>query len=165
LTTIKPFRGVRYNLQKIPDLSAVVSQPYDRVENLKDQYYDLSPYNVIRLIKGREQPGDGERDNVYSRARDTYHTWLQEGILIRDQAPALYILRQTFRLPDGRRLARQGLIAALELTRFDEGIVLPHERTLSGSRRDRLNLLRAVATNFSGVFILYPGGSIDNLAA
>jgi uncharacterized protein (DUF1015 family) len=165
LTTIKPFRGVRYNLQKIPDLSAVISQPHDRVESMTDQYYDLSPYNVIRLIKCREQPGDGERDNVYSRARDTYHTWLQEGILIRDRAPALYILRQTFRLPDGRRLARQGLIAAMELTRFDEGIVLPHERTLSGSRRDRLNLLRSVATNFSSVFILYPGGSINDLVA
>ena len=165
MTTIKPFRGVRYNLQKIPDLSAVVSQPHDRVESLKDQYYNLSPYNVIRLIKGREFPGDDEHVNVYSRARDTYHTWLQDGILLRDQTPCLYILRQTFRLPDGSLRVRQGLIAAMELTRFDEGIVLPHERTLSGSRRDRLNLLRSVATNFSGVFILYPGGSINPLVA
>jgi uncharacterized protein (DUF1015 family) len=165
MAIIKPFRGVRYNPDKIPDLSAVVSQPHDRVQGLQDQYYDLSPYNVIRLIKGKEQPGDGKNDNVYTRARDAYQAWLREGILIRDQAPALYVLRQTFSLADGSVKVRQGLIAALELTRFDEGIVLPHERTLSDSMLDRLNLLRAVAMNFSSVFMLYPGSQINDLLA
>jgi uncharacterized protein (DUF1015 family) len=163
MATIKPFRGVRYNLDKIADLSTVISQPHDRVQGLQEQYYDLSPYNVIRLIKGLEQPGDDERDNVYTRARDAYRAWVQEGVLVRDQTPAFYVLRQTFRLPDGSVRMRQALIAALELARLDEGIVLPHERTLRDSMLDRLSLLRAVAMNFSSIFMLYPGNRINEL--
>ena len=164
MATVRPFRGVRYNPEKIPDLSAVVSQPYDRVRHgLQDKYYDLSPYNIVRIIKGKEQPGNGEAENVYTRARDHYRTWLDEGVLLREQSPALYVLRQTFTLPDGSTRTRKGLIAAFELSRFDEGIVLPHERTLSGPKVDRLNLLRATAVNFGHIFMLYPGDRINEL--
>ncbi|HEC34928.1 MAG TPA: DUF1015 domain-containing protein [Anaerolineae bacterium] len=164
MATIRPFRGVRYNPERIPDLSAVISQPYDRVRHgLQDKYYDLSPYNIVRIIKGKEQPGNGETENVYTRARDYYHTWLDKEVLIREQSPALYVLHQTFTLPDGSRRIRHGLIAALELTRFDEGVVLPHERTLSGPKIDRLNLLRATKVNFGHIFMLYPGDCINEL--
>ena len=164
MATIRPFRGVRYNPEMIPDLSAVVSQPYDRVRHgLQEKYYDLSPYNIVRIIKGKEWPGDGKGSNVYTRARDTYQSWLGEGILIREDVPALYVLHQTFTLPDGSTKTRQGLIAALELSRFDEGVVLPHERTLSGPKVDRLNLMRATAANFGHIFMLYPGDRINDL--
>ncbi len=164
MAVIKPFRGTRYNPEKIPDLSAVISQPYDRVRHgLQDKYYDLSPYNVVRIIKGKEQVGDGEMDNVYTRARDYYQSWSQEGILMREQTPALYVLHQTFTLPDGSTRTRQGLIAALELSRFDEGVVLPHERTLSGPKVDRLNLMRATTVNFGHIFMLYPGNHVNEL--
>ena len=164
MATIRPFRGVRYNPEKIPDLSAVVSQPYDRVRHgLQDKYYDLSPYNVVRIIKGKEQAGDSEENNVYTRARDAYRAWLREGILMREDVPALYVLHQTFALPDGSTRTRQGLIAAFGLSRFDEGVVLPHERTLSGPKVDRLNLMRATAVNFGHIFMLYPGDRINQL--
>lgn len=165
MAIIKPFRGVRYNLDRIGDPSTVISQPHDKVQGLQEQYYSLSPYNVIRLIKGLEQPGDNEHNNVYTRARDTYRAWVREGILVREQVPAFYVLRQTFRLPDGSSRTRQALIAALELSRFDEGIILPHERTLRDSMVDRINLLRTAEMNFSSVFVLYPGNRINELLA
>ena len=164
MATIQPFRGVRYNPEQIPDLSTVISQPYDRVRyGLQDQYYDLSPYNVVHIIKGKEQVGDGEQSNVYTRARDYYQSWLREGILKREEVPALYVLHQTFTLPDGSTRTRQGLIAAFKLSTFDEGIVLPHERTHSGPKVDRLNLMRATAVNFGHIFMLYPGDCINEL--
>ena len=164
MATIRPFRGIRYNPEQIVALSAVISQPYDRVRHgLQDKYYDLSPYNVVRIIKGKEQPRDGETENVYTRARDHLDSWLREGILMREEVPALYVLHQTFTLPDGSTRTRQGLIVALELTRFDEGIVLPHERTHSGPKVDRLNLLRSTETNFGHIFMLYPGNRINEL--
>jgi len=166
MATIRPFKGIRYNPEKIDDLSTVISQPYDRVRHgLQDKYYDLSPYNVVRIIKGKEQAGDGEESNVYTRARDAYQSWLREGVLVREQSPALYVLHQTFTLPDGSTRTRRGLIAALELSRFDEGVVLPHERTHSGPKVDRLNLMRATATNFGHIFMLYPGDRINELLA
>ncbi|MBN1179369.1 MAG: DUF1015 family protein, partial [Anaerolineae bacterium] len=144
MATIRPFKGIRYNLEKVGDLSCVVSQPYDRVRHgLQEKYYDQSPYTIVRIIKGKEEAGDGETENVYTRARDYLHAWLDAGVLVREDVPALYVLHQTFTLADGTQKTRRGLIAALELTRFDEGVVLPHERTLSGPKVDRLNLLRA----------------------
>jgi len=164
MATIRPFKGIRYNPEKIDDLSTVISQPYDRVRHgLQDKYHDLSPYNIVRIIKGKERPGDDGENNVYTRARDTYQSWLREDILMREQSPALYVLHQTFTLTDGSTRTRQGLIAALELSRFDEGVVLPHERTHSGPKVDRLNLMRATAANFGHIFMLYPGDRINEL--
>jgi uncharacterized protein (DUF1015 family) len=142
----------------------VVSQPHDRVRHgLKDKYYDSSPYNIARIIKGKEYADDGEQNNVYTRALDDYRSWLRDGILMREDAPALYVLRQTFTLPGGRTRTRQALIAALELAHFDEGTVLPHERTMAKSMTDRIMLLHTTATNFGCVFMLYPGGGINGL--
>ncbi len=157
MAKIKPFQGIRYNSHKVGDLSKVVSQPYDRIQtDLQDRYYDLHPYNIARIIKGRGYEGDDEQHNVYTRARDFYHTWLDAGYLLREPTPAFYVYHQTFALPDGTERTRKAFIAALELAEFSEGIVLPHERTLSGPKVDRLNLLRATAANFGQIFMLYP---------
>jgi uncharacterized protein (DUF1015 family) len=164
MATIRPFQGVRYNPERIDDLSAVVSQPYDRVRHgLQDKYYGRSPHNVVRIIKGKEKPDDDEAHNVYTRAREYYQSWLDEGVLIREETPALYVLRQNFTLPDGTEKSRQGLITAFRLSSFDEGIVLPHERTHSGPKVDRLNLMRATQANYGHIFMLYPGDRINQL--
>jgi uncharacterized protein (DUF1015 family) len=157
MAKIAPFRGIRYNVHKVGDLSKVVSQPYDRVRyGLQDQYYDLHPYNIVRITKGREFDNDDDQRNVYTRARDFYRTWLDAGYLLRDIASAFYVYHQTFTLPDGSERTRKAFIAALELVEFEEGIVLPHERTHSAAKVDRLNLLRATETNFGQIFMLYP---------
>ncbi len=157
MATIAPLCGIRYNPHKIGHLSKVVSQPYDRIgPDLQEQYYRLHPYNVVRLIKGQEFEDDTAENNVYTRARDYCQTWLDAGYLLRDAQPALYVYRQTFSLPDGTERTRQAFLTALKLVEFEEGIVLPHERTLSGPKVDRLNLLRATAFNFELIFMLYP---------
>jgi uncharacterized protein (DUF1015 family) len=158
MAKIAPFTGIRYNCNKVDNLSKVVSQPYDRVRfGLQEQYYELHPYNIVRIIKGKELEGDKpEGPNVYTRARDYYQVWLDSGYLLRDTQPALYAYYQSFSLPDGTELTRKAFVAALELVEFDKGIVLPHERTHSGPKVDRLNLLRATAVNFGQIFMLYP---------
>jgi len=158
MATVRPFRGVRYNSNKIEDLSRVVCQPYDRVRyGLQDKYYDLHPYNMVRITKGREYEDDQpDGDNMYTRAHDYYRAWLDAGYLLRDGEPALYVYRQTFTLPDGSELTRSAFVGALELVEFEAGIVLPHERTLSGPKVDRLNLMRATGVNFGQIFMLYP---------
>ncbi len=157
MATIRPFRGIRFNPARVTDLSRVVTQPYDRIRHgLQDAYYDLSDYTIARIIKGKEFPTDSEGENVYTRARDYLNRWLADGALTREEKPALYVYHQEFSLPDGEIVRRKALICAFELARFDEGIVLPHERTLSGPKVDRLNLTRATETYFGSIFILYP---------
>jgi uncharacterized protein (DUF1015 family) len=157
MAKIAAFHGIRYNAHKVGDLNLVVCQPYDRVRyGLQDQYYDRHPYNIVRITKGRDFDDDSPENNVYTRARDYYHAWLDAGYLLRDPAPSFYVYHQTFTLPDGSQLTRKAFVAALELVEFGKGIVLPHERTLAGPKVDRLNLLRATETNFGQIFMLYP---------
>jgi len=157
MAVIKPFRGIRYNLEKVKDLSRVISQPYDRVRyGLQDDYYDQSEYTIVKIIKGRAFADDREDENVYTRARDYLKKWITEGVLEHEEKPALYVLHQTFTLKDGKRYTRKGFACAFEISTFDEGVVLPHERTLSGPKVDRLKLTNTTGTYFGHIFMLYP---------
>jgi len=157
MATIKPFRAIRYNQDKIGQINDVISQPYDRVRyGLQDEYYALSGYNVTRIIKGKEFDSDSDADNVYTRANDFLKQWLADGILQREDQPAYYVYHQTFPLPSGKTITRKAFICAFGLSGFDEGIVLPHEKTHAGPKIDRLNLTRATETYFGNIFMLYP---------
>jgi uncharacterized protein (DUF1015 family) len=157
MATIKPFRGIRYNQDKIRSIDNVISQPYDRVRyGLQEKYYELSDFNITRIIKGKEFETDNDTDNVYTRAKTFLDRWLSEGILIRDEKPAYYVYHQTFPLPSGEFITRKAFICAFELSEFNEGIVLPHEKTHAGPKVDRLNLTRAIETYFGNIFMLYP---------
>ena len=160
MVVVKPFRGVRYNADRIASLQTVVSQPYDKIDPaLQDQYYALSPYNVVRIILGKPEDGDNPLSpsgpNVYTRALDAYRQWTAEGILVREVRPALYAYEQTFAV-SGQTYTRLGLISAVQLTDFDEGVILPHEKTHAGPKEDRLRLLTTMQTNTEQIFILYP---------
>jgi uncharacterized protein (DUF1015 family) len=148
---IKPFRGVRYNPERFDDMRVVVSQPYDRIgDELQQKYYDLSPYNIVRIIQGKADGSD-----VYTRAKTYYEEWLKSGVFTREDRPALYAYEQTFTV-GGKSYTRLGVIAAVELVDFSEGIILPHERTHSGPKEDRFRLLSTLGVNTEQIFILYP---------
>jgi len=166
MAKIASFRGVRCNPQRFEKLDLTVSLPYDRIKgDLQEKYYQLDEHNIVRIIKGKTLPGDTDTDNQYTRAREFYQEWLKEGILIRDPKPVIYCYSQEIRLPSGEFATRIALITALQLTDYKEGIVLPHERTLSGPKIDRLNLLRATAVNFGLIFMVYPGDKIGEILA
>lgn len=178
MTKIRPFRGLRYNPDKFcGDFSEAITQPYDRIHAEEQAlYYGQSAYNLVRIIQGvrtaedtdplpatgtafsphGSDGGKGGFGNVYTRARAYAELWQVEQVLIRDPEPVLYVLEQRFTTPDGVEHVRRGLTAALELTGFDEGIVLPHERTLAGPKVDRLALTMATQTSWGHVFMLYP---------
>ena len=156
MALIKPFCGVRYNPALVSELSQVVTQPYDRISpTMRDRYLQQHPYNFVRLILGGPT-SPSSSTNPYVHVADLYRHWLRAGILIRDPEPSFYVYHQTFQSPGGATVRRRALIAALELTSFEEGIVLPHERTLSAPKEDRLQLFRATQVSFEPVFLLYP---------
>ncbi|MBN1487636.1 MAG: DUF1015 domain-containing protein [Anaerolineae bacterium] len=156
MAKIRPFRGLRYNPDKFCDLSQVITMPYDRIHEAEQaKYYEISPYNFARIIQGIRTPDEPE-NNVYTRARGYMLNWLSEGVMLREVNPVIYVLEQIFTTPDGEQHTRRGFTAALQLTRFEEGVILPHERTLSGPKIDRLNLTEVTQTAWGHIFILYP---------
>ena len=156
MAEIFPFRGVAFNQEKIGDLSLVVTQPYDKInEALQETYYRRSDYNFVRIILNREEPGDTELHNKYTRAAEFFSNWLRVGVLQQSDVPCIYPYHQTYNLADGERRARKGFVALGKLVDYSEGSVKPHERTLAGPKADRLNLLRATKANFGQIFMLY----------
>ncbi len=145
---IKPFRGIFYNLDKV-NLSDVVAPPYDVISpEQQDRLYAASPYNVVRLILGRE-------DERYSSAAKYYGEWRNESILIKDEMPSIYYLVQNFAATDGTSVERSGFIARCRLEEFGKGSILPHEKTLAKPKEDRFRLLQATHATFSQIFGLY----------
>jgi uncharacterized protein (DUF1015 family) len=153
---MQAFRGLRYDLGHVGSLSDVVAPPYDVIgPDLQDALYKRHPANIIRLELNREEPGDDESNNRYTRAARFLCNWRSEGVLFTEAQPAVYVYHQIFKT-GGQTFTRRGFMARCRLERFGEGKIFPHEETMSGPKQDRLLLTRATHTNLSQIFGLFP---------
>ena len=145
----------------------MVTQPYDKISPaMRTRYLALSPYNLVRVILGERTPTDSDSDNVYTRAAAHLAQWTARGVLMRDAEPGIFPYFQEFAEPDtGELLVRKGFIALGAVEEYAAGIVHRHEQTLSGPKKDRLELLRHTHAHFGQLFMLYPdeAGAIDAL--
>ena len=161
---IFPFQPYRY-APKAGALQNLVTQPYDKISPaMRTRYLAASPYNLVRIILGERQPDDSESENVYSRATATMREWISSGVWERDAAAGMFAYFQEFIVPDtGERLVRKSFIALGQVEDYSAGIVYRHEQTLSGPKKDRMELLKHTHTHFEPIFMLYPdpSGGID----
>ncbi len=156
MPNIQPFEGLRYNLAQIGSLSDVVAPPYDVIDPaLQDALYEKHPNNVVRLILNKMLPTDDEQNNRYTRSARELKNWKEEGVLQKDSKPAIYVYHEVF-TANGKEYTRKGFMCGCEAVPFGEGMVFPHEITMSGPKLDRLMLTTACKTNFSQIFGLYP---------
>jgi uncharacterized protein (DUF1015 family) len=143
-------------LGHVGSLSDVVTPPYDVISPaLQDELYKKHPANFIRLELNREEPGDNDQSNKYTRAARFLKQWRQEGVMQVDPDPALYVYHQTFQ-HSGKPVTRRGFMGRVRLERFGEGKIYPHEETHSGPKADRLQLTKACQATLSQIFGLYP---------
>ncbi|HEX8994775.1 MAG TPA: DUF1015 domain-containing protein [Ktedonobacterales bacterium] len=164
MADVRPLPGIRYAPEI--DLAAVVTPPYDVISpEAQARYYERSPENIIRLELGRDEPGDDELANRYTRAAATFAAWRLQGVL-RQDAPALYLYEQRFRGLGGER-RRLSILGRVRVEPWEAGVILPHERTLSKPKSDRLKLARATAATLSPIMSLYddPGGTLAKALA
>ncbi len=153
---IQPFAAYRYNLGKVGALSEVVAPPYDVIdEKLHDALLDRHPNNAVRLILDKMTPSDGPDDNRYTRSAKTLKEWKENGVLTQDKDAAIYVYHQIYTV-DGKEYVRKGFMCRCKAVPFGEGMVFPHEITMSGPKMDRLMLTTACKMNFSQIFGLYP---------
>jgi uncharacterized protein (DUF1015 family) len=148
MAVVKPFRAERYDESKAGPLERLVAPPYDVLSpEQREEYLARSPYNVVHLTlpDDEEQAGRDVRD------------WREQGVLARDEEPGYWLLSQDYVGPDGVSRTRTGLVASLRAEPYENGVVLPHERTHSGPKEGRLRLLRATRTQLEPIFLLYEG--------
>src|SRR5438067_5781674 len=126
MTDVQPLQGIRYSRDTVGDLAQVVTPPYDVIsEEAQARYYVRSPYNIIRLELGLDEPGDTTLNNRYTRAASTYAEWRADSILRQDQTPCYYMYQQIF-THNGQTYTRSSLLARVRLEPWGARIVLPH---------------------------------------
>lgn len=153
---VRPFRGLRYDPSRVSDLAAVTSPPYDVIDpDDAEHLAALDPHNVVRLILPRAMADGSDTEppsSVYERSRVALAQWQAEGVLVRDDRPAIYAYEQS-----GPGMLQRGIIAAVALRDPAERVVLPHEDVMPGPVADRLELMRATAANLEPILLVYDG--------
>ncbi|MBN2538095.1 DUF1015 domain-containing protein, partial [candidate division WOR-3 bacterium] len=155
MADIRPFPGIRYAPGRAGELAALISQPYDKVTpEMRAAYIAENDENFVRLIL----------PDSYDGSAALCREWLDKGVLVKADRPALYVYHQEFEALGVRRV-RKGFIAALRVDEFEKGTVLPHERTLSKAKADRMSLLKATQKDYEQIFMLFsdPELRVDRL--
>lgn len=155
MSLVRPFRARIYSPDAGRDLSTRIAPPYDVVTaEGRAELLSRDPFNAVALELPEGPLDPSLPGNRYETGRTTWQSWLQQGVLVDDGSPAIYVLEQDW-MYEGRPCRRRGFIAAVRLHPLSAGVVLPHERTLPRALTDRLNLTRATCANLSQVFGLF----------
>ena len=158
---IRPLRGYRYTGDTTRDISTVVAPPYDQISpETQDRLYALNLHNIVRVTYPKDAPGK------YGQAREVLDAWLAEGVWRRDERPAIYPYDQSY-TDAGQSVTRTGFVALGEVSDYRRRVVLPHERTHAGPKRDRMDLLEATAADIGLLFMLAsdPDGELRRATA
>jgi uncharacterized protein (DUF1015 family) len=146
MADLQPLRTLRYELAEVGSLADVIAPPYDVVDDaMRAELAARSPYNVVHL----------DLPPSYDEAAATMRDWRSRGVLVREDEPAAWVLRQDYIAPDGARRSRTGFLARVRVDEYGPGRIRPHERTHPGPKQDRLKLTRATRTNLSPIFALF----------
>lgn len=145
---LRPLHALRY-ADRAGDPADLLAPPYDVIDAEEARRLrERSPFNAIRLVLP-------EGEDRYEKAARRLAAWSDDGLLRRDEHPAVWVYAQSFR-HEGRELTRHGLFAALRLSEPGQGEVVPHERTHREPREDRLRLMEACRAQLSPVFLVAP---------
>jgi uncharacterized protein (DUF1015 family) len=165
MADIYPFRSLRYALDRVP-IEKVVTQPYDKIsKEMQERYYAAHPNNIVRIVYGKPLTTDSAENNVYTRAADYLKQWRQARVFEQLPEPAFFVYFQRFTVPGSNEVrVRKGFVGLGRLEDYANRVIFPHERTLSGPKKDRLELLRHTKTQFEQIFMLYedPSLRMDN---
>jgi uncharacterized protein (DUF1015 family) len=153
MADVQPLRTLRYEPSVAGPLEDVIAPPYDVIDReLRAELVERSPHNVVEVDLPEPPPGGGDR---YEHAAATLQEWLDAGVLVREDEPAMWALRQEYTAPDGSARARTGFFARVRVEDYGPGRIRPHERTHPGPKQDRLRLTRATQANLSPIFSLF----------
>jgi len=154
---LTPFRGLRYDPDRVGSLAAVTSPPYDVVVR-PDGLHHLAaadPHNIVRLILPRvdSRPEDEDRGNGAAEvAAGMLRSWVAQGVLQRDDRGALWLYELT---PSDGEASTVGWLGAVALPPPGSSAVLPHEDTYAPAVEGRRALLAATATDLEPIVLAH----------
>jgi uncharacterized protein (DUF1015 family) len=158
MADVQPLRTLRYDPETAGSLGDLIAPPYDVIDDeMRAELARKSPYNVVEI----------DLPESYDGAARLLEDWRREGVLVQEDKPAIWVLRQDYTAPDGSDRSRTGFFARVRVEDYGAGRIRPHERTHPGPKEDRLKLTRATHANLSPIFSLFPdagGAARETLA-
>jgi uncharacterized protein (DUF1015 family) len=158
MADVQPIRTLRYDPEVAGPLGDLIAPPYDVIDDeLRAELAGRSAHNVVEI----------DLPESYEGAAEKLAQWERSGVLVREDEPAIWVLRQDYAAPDGSTRTRSGFFARVRVEDYGPGRIRPHERTHAGPKEDRLRLTRATRTNLSPIFSLFPdaGGAATKTLA
>jgi uncharacterized protein (DUF1015 family) len=158
MADVQPLKTLRYDPDVAGPLEDLIAPPYDVIDDeARAELAARSPHNVVEL----------DLPSSYEAAAQTLDEWRRNGVLVQEDEPAIWALRQDYTAPDGGTRSRSGFFARVRVEDYGAGRIRPHERTHPGPKEDRLRLTRATRANLSPIFSLFPdagGAATETLA-
>jgi uncharacterized protein (DUF1015 family) len=158
MADVRPIYATHYDLDVVGSLQDVAAPPYDVIDaDMRAELLERSPYNAVAIDLPKPYGESGPQDtgdDPYERAAQLIDEWREAGALVADSEPAIWAMSQDYTGPDGAPRTRHGILARVRVEDFSAGQVLPHERTLPGPKKDRLDLTHATHHNLSPIFSL-----------
>jgi uncharacterized protein (DUF1015 family) len=158
MADVRPIDALHYDLAVVGSLQDVAAPPYDVID--VDQRAELlarSPYNAVAIDLPKPYGASGPQEtggDPYAEAAEKVEAWREAGALVDDAEPAIWAMAQDYTAPDGSQHTRHGILVKVRVEDYGAGKVRPHERTLPGPKKDRLDLTRATRLNLSPIFSL-----------
>ena len=150
---LHPFDAVRPTSELAPQVAAV---PYDVVN--RDEACELAQGNPSSFLHvGRadiDLPADVDPHDprIYRKARETLDSFVAQGVLVREGAPALYLYRQ---IMSGR--SQIGVVGCVHIDDYEQDVIRKHEKTRQDKEDDRTRHVLTLEAHAEPVFLTYRG--------
>jgi uncharacterized protein (DUF1015 family) len=151
MAKLKPFRAWRPR----PDVCVqVASPPYDVLSSAEArQMAAENPLSFLHVVKPEIdlEPGtDVYAPEVYATGTANLRRLVDDGVLVREENPALYLYRQ--RMGDH---VQTGLVAGASVDEYEADLIKKHEHTRPVKEDDRTRHIDALDANTGPVFLTY----------
>lgn len=150
---LHPFAAVCPKSDLAPQVAAV---PYDVVN--RDEACELAgdnPYSFLHIGRADiDLPADVDPHDprIYSKAREALDRFVAQGVLVREDRPALYLYRQ---IMNGR--AQTGVVGCVHIDDYERDVIRKHEKTRQDKEDDRTRHVLTLEAHAEPVFLTYRG--------
>lgn len=152
MAIFRPFRGYRPPKEISKELA---SRPYDVLDSDEARLEaGDNPYSFLRVVKPEVELPQGTdlySQQLYDKARDTFHRFLDSGYLRQDPKPNFYVYAQTW----GQKI-QYGIVGCAGVEDYLNNVIKKHELTRPDKEEDRMKHVRITNANAEPVFFTYP---------
>jgi glutamate dehydrogenase (NADP+) len=151
MAIVRPFKALRPRQDLV---ERVASLPYDVMDRKEAKLMAKgNPYSFLHVVRSEiDYPSslDQYDPKVYRKARKNLRIFEDDGILVQDDKPMIYIYRQ---IMDGRE--QTGFVGVASVDDYENNIIKKHELTLLRKERDRIDHFDACDANTAPIFLTY----------